>query len=132
MPKPIELRQRNREYDARRRQEQPWRAWYNTRRWRALREAQLDIEQALEKQLLTADDRANGVVIEFNLEGLLRGDSAARSNFYQSALTNGWMTINEVRALENMPPVDGGDVPRMQSQNIPITESGQLTSVTEE
>ena len=44
----------------------------------------------------------------------------------------GAMTINEVRALENMPPVDGGDVSRMQSQNIPITESGQLTSVTEE
>jgi HK97 family phage portal protein len=83
------------------------------------------IEQALEKQLLTAQDRAAGITIEFNLEGLLRGDSAARSSFYQSGLTNGWMTINEVRALENMPPVDGGDVPRMQMQNVPITQSGQ-------
>ena len=83
------------------------------------------IEQALEKQLLRAEDRAAGLTIEFNLEGLLRGDSTARSAFYQSALTNGWMTINEVRALENMPPVDGGDVPRMQSQNVPITEAGQ-------
>jgi len=97
-----------------------------------LRRRMKRIEQACEKQLLTAEDRAAGIVIEFNLEGLLRGDSQARSTFYQSALTNGWMTINEVRALENMPPVDGGDVPRMQSQNIPITESGQLTSVTEE
>lgn len=79
------------------------------------------IEQALEKQLLTPADRAAGMNIEFNLEGLLRGDSGARSAFYQSALTNGWMTINEVRALENMPPVTGGDVPRMQMQNVPIT-----------
>jgi len=79
------------------------------------------IEQALEKQLLTAADRAAGVRIEFSLEGLLRGDSAARSSFYQSALTNGWMTINEVRALENLAPVEGGAVPRMQSQNTPIT-----------
>lgn len=83
------------------------------------------IEQAMEKQLLSVQDRINGITIEFNLEGLLRGDSAARSGFYQSALTNGWMTINEVRALENMPAVEGGSVPRMQMQNVPITEAGQ-------
>lgn len=83
------------------------------------------IEQAMEKQLLSVQERINGITIEFNLEGLLRGDSAARSGFYQSALTNGWMTINEVRALENMPAVEGGSVPRMQMQNVPITEAGQ-------
>lgn len=83
------------------------------------------IEQALEKQLITPQDRAAGITIEFNLEGLLRGDSAARASFYQSGLSNGWMTINEVRALENMPPVNGGDVPRMQMQNVPITQAGQ-------
>lgn len=83
------------------------------------------IEQALEKQLLRPEDRAAGITIEFNLEGLLRGDSAARASFYQSGLTNGWMTINEVRALENMPPVTSGDVPRMQMQNVPITQAGQ-------
>lgn len=83
------------------------------------------IEQALEKQLLTARDRAQRVTIEFNLEGLLRGDSAGRASFYQSGLTNGWMTINEVRRLENLPPVPGGDVPRMQSQNMPITSAGE-------
>jgi HK97 family phage portal protein len=82
------------------------------------------IEQALQKQLLTADDIARGITIEFNLEGLLRGDSAGRSAFYGSALNNGWMTINEVRALENLPPVEGGEVPRMQSQNVPITQAG--------
>lgn len=83
------------------------------------------IEQALEKQLLTPAERAHGITIEFNLEGLLRGDSKARAAFYQSGLNNGWMTINEVRALENMPPVEGGNVPRMQSQNVPITQAGQ-------
>ncbi|NTA79568.1 phage portal protein [Agrobacterium tumefaciens] len=93
------------------------------------------IEQALEKQLLKPEDRALGITIEFNLEGLLRGDSAARAGFYQSGLTNGWMTINEVRSLENMPPVAGGDVPRMQMQNVPITQAGaqnQLPSPDEE
>lgn len=92
----------------------------------ALRRRLKRIEQAVEKQLLTPEDRAAGVIFEFNLEGLLRGDSAARSAFYQSALSNGWMTINEVRAKENLSPVDGGDTPRMQMQNVPITQSGSV------
>ena len=79
------------------------------------------IEQAIEKQLLTPADRAAGVTVEFNLEGLLRGDSAGRAAFYQSGLQNGWTTINEVRKLENMVPVAGGDTPRTQMQNVPIT-----------
>lgn len=91
----------------------------------ALRRRLKRIEQAIGKQLLTQEDRTRGIVVEFNLEGLLRGDSAARSNFYASALNNGWMTINEVRALENLPPVPGGDVPRMQMQNVPITDAGK-------
>lgn len=78
------------------------------------------IEQAIMKQLLTPADRAAGIVVEFNLEGLLRADSKGRSEFYRTMTQIGAMTINEVRALENLPPVPGGDVPRMQSQNIPI------------
>lgn len=78
------------------------------------------IEQAIMKQLLTPADRASGIVVEFNLEGLLRADSKGRSEFYRTMTQIGAMTINEVRGLENLPPVAGGDVPRMQSQNIPI------------
>lgn len=81
------------------------------------------IEQAVIMQLLSPEDRANGVTVEFNLEGLLRGDSAARASFYQTMLQIGAMTINEVRRLENLPPVAGGDTPRMQMQNVPIAEA---------
>jgi HK97 family phage portal protein len=88
------------------------------------------IEQAIQKQLLTTSDRLAGISVEFNLEGLLRGDSAARAAFYQSGLQNGWTTINEVRAHEGLPPVEGGDVPRMQMQNVPITEAGQQPAPT--
>lgn len=80
------------------------------------------LEQAMEKQLLTEAERQSGMRIEFNLEGLLRGDSAGRAAFYKSALNDGWMTINEVRAKENLSPVEGGDVPRIQKQNVPITD----------
>ena len=80
------------------------------------------IEQAIEKQLLTVEDRVAGVTVEFNLEGLLRADSLGRARYYQVMTQIGGMTINEVRALENLPPVDGGDEPRIQMQNRTISQ----------
>lgn len=77
------------------------------------------IEQAAAKQLLTPVDRAAGYIVEFNLEGLLRGDSKGRAEFYSSALEREWMYINEVRALENMPPVPWGNEPRPMVQHAP-------------
>jgi 5-methylcytosine-specific restriction endonuclease McrA len=49
VPKPLDRRQRNREYDARRRTERPWRAWYSTARWRALRATQLASQPLYER-----------------------------------------------------------------------------------
>lgn len=88
------------------------------------------IEAALRKQLLTARDIAEGIIIEINLDGLLRGAPAERSAFYNAGLQNGWFTINEVRALENLPPVEGGDVPRMQMQNMPITMTAAPSTIS--
>lgn len=47
--------------------------------------------------------------IKFSLEGLMRGDHAARSAFYHNAIMDGWMSINEVRAKEDLSPTDDGD-----------------------
>tara|TARA_R110002049_G_scaffold23545_10_gene83657 strand:- start:43283 stop:44509 length:1227 start_codon:yes stop_codon:yes gene_type:complete len=89
------------------------------------------IEQALEKQLLTPTERMKGVFIEFSLEGLLRGDSAGRATFYKEMTSIGAMTINDVRAFENLPPVEGGDVPRIQTQNQPISQTPGMTPIEE-
>jgi HK97 family phage portal protein len=83
------------------------------------------IEQAVRKQLLTPADRAAGISARINMDGLLRGDSASRASFYQTMAQIGGLTINEIRALEGKPPVAGGDVLRLQMQNIPITETGE-------
>lgn len=80
------------------------------------------IEQALEKQLLTPAERAAGMRIEFNLEGLLRGDSTARAAFYASGLQNGWLNVDQVCAWENLPKVPGGHINRVQMQNVPLTQ----------
>ena len=42
---------------------------------------------------------------KFNVDGLLRGDFATRTQGYATARQNGWMSINEIRKLENMNPI---------------------------
>lgn len=84
------------------------------------------IEGALEKQLLTRAERAQGVSIEFNVEGFLRADSEGRAKFYDLMKT--FMTTNEIRALEGLPPVAGGDVLMKQMQDIPLSQALAATS----
>ncbi|MBB3034046.1 HK97 family phage portal protein [Erythrobacter lutimaris] len=79
------------------------------------------IEGALEHQLLTASDRAAGVSIEFNVEGFLRADSAGRAEFYDKMRP--FMTTNEVRRLEGLPPIEGGDTIMAQMQDVPLSRA---------
>ena len=72
-----------------------------------------------------------GVFAEFQVEGLLRGDVAARSSFYSSAINDGWMTPNDARSLENLPPLAGMDRPRIQSGFVLIDENGETVPLTE-
>lgn len=44
-----------------------------------------------------------------NVTALLRGDSAARAAYYQSLWQLGAYSINEIRELEDMNPIEGGD-----------------------
>ena len=67
-----------------------------------LRRHLLAWEQAISRQLLTEAGRRI-YFAEHGLEGLLRGDSATRSAFYHDAISDGWMTVDEVRQLENLP-----------------------------
>jgi len=48
---------------------------------------------------------------EFKVDGLMRGDMAARSAFYASGIQNGWLTREDVRAFENLDPIAGLDKP---------------------
>lgn len=79
------------------------------------------IETALQKQLLTREEMRQGYAISFNLEGLLRADSAGRAAFYD--IMQQFMTKNEIRALEGLPPTAGGDVLMAQMQDVPLSEA---------
>ena len=66
-------------------------------------------EQELERKLLKQDERET-VRIRFVIEGLLRGDTESRYRSYQIARQWGWLSVNEIRRLENLPPIgEGGD-----------------------
>lgn len=85
------------------------------------------IEQAVSRSLIPAAQRSV-LKPEFNVEGLLRTDSAARAAFYAIMVQNGIMTRNEVRRLENRPPLPGGDELTVQSQNVPLAEANKLAA----
>lgn len=46
---------------------------------------------------------------EFSLEALMRGDSQARADYYTKMSAVNAITPNEIRGLENMPPLPGGN-----------------------
>lgn len=85
------------------------------------------IEQALESRILRAEERGS-VVIEFNLDAFFRGDLQSRYAAYATAVQNGFKTRNEVRALENDPPIEGGDTPTAQTNLAPLDKLGEVAS----
>lgn len=67
-------------------------------------------EMELEEKLLSPKERGT-IRIRFNLDGMLRGDLAAQTTHIKEMVQLGVMTVNEGRAILNMNPLPGGDVP---------------------
>lgn len=65
-------------------------------------------EQAIASKLLTDTGRAT-YFAEHAVEGLLRGDSTNRADFYTKGIDAGWMLPSEARRLENLPVIEGID-----------------------
>ena len=66
--------------------------------------------------------------IEFNVNALLRGDVKSRNEAYKTAITNGYMSINEVRQKENLNSIEGGDKHFMQMNMTTIEKIGEDAS----
>ena len=88
------------------------------------------IEQAMNRALFP-DNEKGRFYVQFNLDGLMRGDYKSRMEGYAIARQNGWMSANEIRELENLNPLsdeDGGNVYLVNGNMIPINVCG-LTQV---
>jgi HK97 family phage portal protein len=70
--------------------------------------------------LLSAEQGGANAFIKFTIDGLLRGDANSRFSAYSNGLASGWLTLNDVRRLEDLPPIEGGEVARVPLQNIDL------------
>ncbi|HMW44376.1 MAG TPA: phage portal protein [Solirubrobacterales bacterium] len=80
------------------------------------------IEQALGLALLTDKERKAGLYLEHNVDGLLRGDSISRAQSMSIRVAGGMLAVNEARELDNLPPVEGGEKPRVPMNTQPIDQ----------
>ncbi len=65
-------------------------------------------EQEMARKLFRGRQRGK-FIVRYNIDGLERGDITSRYQAHRNAIFSGFMTLNEVRALEDLPPLPGGD-----------------------
>jgi len=64
------------------------------------------------------------VFLRVNMDGLLRGDSATQAQVFSTGLQAGYLSVNDVRGLMDLRPVEGGDSPRVPLANIAVESAG--------
>ena len=80
-------------------------------------------EMSLQKALLSQSDKRS-YFINFNLEGLLRGDYKSRMDGYAIGIQNGFLSPNDVRTLENMNLIENGDIYAMNGNMLKLEDVG--------
>ena len=95
----------------------------------SLRPVVKKIEVEIENKLLF--DSENDILsVKFSLDGLLRGDTQARSAYYHNAILDGYMTRNEVRSLEGLEHADGLDDFLVPLNVASVDENGNIKENT--
>lgn len=84
-------------------------------------------EQRLMSALLSPQDRASGIFIEHQVDGLLRGDFKTRMDGYAVGRNGGWLSANDIRRLENWNKIENGDI---YLQPVNYVEAGTEPKVT--
>lgn len=83
-------------------------------------------EQSLKKALLSETEKKD-YFIQFNVDGLLRGDYQSRMNGYSIGIQNGFLSVNDVRSFENMdllPDSSGGNEYLVNGTMTKLSEAG--------
>lgn len=84
------------------------------------------VEASVNRHLISPEERGR-IKFEFNVEGLLRADSAARAALMSVLSQNGLRTRDELRKLDNLPPIKGGDIATVQSALVPLEDLKMLS-----
>lgn len=75
-------------------------------------------EQELNWKLFTEAEREQGLYVKFNMNALLRGDSAARAALYKALFEMAALSPNQICGLEDMDPVGPDGDARFVSTNL--------------
>jgi HK97 family phage portal protein len=86
------------------------------------------LETTLERKLLPDGGQW---FIEYEMKGLLRGDTAARSQWHRTMIESGVSSPNDVRRYENEDPIEGGDVYRRPMNMQFVNSKGEVVLKTE-
>ncbi len=78
-------------------------------------------------KLLLPGERRGSLRIRRELKVFLRGDTAAQADWYQSLRINGGYSANEIRALEDLPAIPGGDVYYASLNYVPLDQFRELS-----
>jgi len=81
------------------------------------------LEQGFNKALLSTAEKRS-YFIGFVVEGLLRGDYQSRMAGYSQGIQNGFLSPNDVRGLENLNKIEGGDVYMVNGSMTPLPQVG--------
>ena len=84
------------------------------------------LEASMHRSLLTEDEKKT-YTIRFNVEGLLRGDYKSRMEGYAVGINNGFMSVNDVRRLEDwnlVPDELGGNLYMVNGTMVPLKDAG--------
>jgi len=81
-------------------------------------------EQELSFKLLLDDEIEAGLFFRFNADAILRSDIKTRYEAYRTGIQGGFLTPNEARAKEELPPLEGGDQLLVNGSYVPITQAG--------
>ena len=77
------------------------------------------LETEAQIKLIGRNNRMGRVYTKINVAGLLRGDIKSRYDAYGVGRDKGWLSANDIREMEDMNPVAGGDEYLVQSQMVP-------------
>jgi len=80
------------------------------------------ILERIEQSLSTLLPESDGF-IRFNLDALLRGTTIERYDAYTKGLREGFLSLNDVHAYEDMSPIESGDQYRVPLQNIDAADA---------
>jgi hypothetical protein len=81
------------------------------------------IESSIARDLLEGDDE---YFAEFDTRGVLRADAAGRGSYYNTLWNLGVLSVNEIRSLENLNPVESGDVRFVQLNMTTLDKAAQV------